>query len=59
MADKSYVEETPDDLFINAAKYQYEIITEITTHDESRPPPDQNAPPDDKERQDLESGMGY
>jgi HEPN domain-containing protein len=38
-------------------KYQYEIIAEITTHEETKTNSDQSS--NRKKKQDLESGMGY
>jgi hypothetical protein len=39
-------------------KYHYEIITEITTHDQLKPSRDQNAMPDSKKKQDIEPDRG-
>jgi HEPN domain-containing protein len=40
-------------------KYNYEIITEITTHDELTPSQDRNGVPKNKKKQDPEPDIGY
>jgi HEPN domain-containing protein len=40
-------------------KYNYEIITEITTHDKLKPSHDQNVMPNSKQKQDPEPDIGY
>jgi HEPN domain-containing protein len=40
-------------------KYHYEIVAELTTHEETKTNSDQNAPSNRKKKQDLESSMGY